>query len=278
MNGQDLEVVGLVPAAGKGKRIAPSPCSKELFPIGFRRDEQSGDLRPKVASHHLFEKFLTAGVTSAYVILREGKWDIPAYFGDGHIVGMHIAYLVITDSIGPPDTLDRAYPFVADKLVAFGFPDILFGPADVFERLLEQLRETNSAIVLGLYPAHDVRVSDMVDVDSEGRIHSIVLKPAATELRYTWVCAVWTPAFTHFMHAFLEYERAKGDPDKLAYRDIDPQGDLPVGAVIKAALENGLRLHGLIFPHDTFIDIGTPENLIEALRNSKVPVSAVRRT
>jgi glucose-1-phosphate thymidylyltransferase len=181
---------------------------------------------------------------------------------------MNVAYLVIDDSIGPPDTLDRAYPFVGQQSVAFGFPDILFGPDDVFDRLLRHLDETNSDIVLGLYPAHDVRQMDMIDVGADGRIHSIVLKPPSSQLRYTWVCAVWTAAFTQFMHDFVGSERARADRDALAYRDIDPQGDLPVGAVIKAAIEKRLRVHGVTFPDNTYIDIGTPENLIEAMRTS----------
>jgi glucose-1-phosphate thymidylyltransferase len=276
MNARDLDVVGLVPAAGRGKRIAPLPCSKELYPIGFHQYEEDGTLRPKVASHELFEKFRNAGIITAYVILRNGKWDIPAYFGDGQMVGMSLAYLVITDSLGPPDTLDRAYPFVAKRVVALGFPDILFGPNDVFERLLARLYETNSDIVLALYLARDVRLSDMVAFDGEGRIHSMVLKPPASDLRYDWVCAVWTPAFTDFMHAFLKRERAKDDPERLAYRHIDAQGDLPVGLVIKAAMENGLRVYGLTFPHNTYLDIGTPDNLVEAVRESVSRASASR--
>ena len=97
--GELTSVVGLVPAAGRAKRIAPLPCSKEIFPVGFRRDAQ-GDVRPRVASHDLFAKFARAGASRAYVILREGKWDIPAYFVDGRIVGLDLAYIVIAESIG----------------------------------------------------------------------------------------------------------------------------------------------------------------------------------
>ena len=85
-------VVGLVPAAGRARRLGLLPVSKELYPIGFTRDSETGDLRPTVASHHLFEKFRRAGVGSAYVILREGKWDIPAFLGEGQLVGTPSLY------------------------------------------------------------------------------------------------------------------------------------------------------------------------------------------
>lgn len=259
---QKLSVVGLVPAAGRGNRIAPLPCSKEIFPIGFRQDEQSGEPRVKVASHHLFDKMRRAGIAAAYVILRHGKWDIPAYFGDGQIVGLRLAYLSIGDSQGPPDTLDRAFCFVRDRAVAFGFPDILFGPDDVFVRLLERLE--TSDVVLGLYPAHDCRVMDMVDVDEDGRVRALVLKPPTTDLRFTWLCAVWKPVFSEFMHEFVAAERAAADSGS-ARRRLDAQGDIPVGAVVAAAVEQGLGITATTFPEASYLDIGTPVALVRAV-------------
>jgi glucose-1-phosphate thymidylyltransferase len=259
------DVVGLIPAAGRGKRIAPLPCSKELYPIGFRQDA-NGESRPEVASAHLLDKFRHAGITRAFVILREGKWDIPAYFGDGHNVGVNLAYVVIEGSIGPPDTLDRANPFVAGQRVAFGFPDILFGPDDVFVRLLDHQEKSGAHIVLGCYPAHDVRQLDMLDIDAQGTIRAIHLKPQTSSLVFAWICAVWSPEFSVFLHEHVERQRATHARNAQAYSGIDPQGDLPVGAVIKAAVDHGMRVHGVTFPGERFIDIGTPENLIHALK------------
>ena len=81
MESPERQVVGLVPAAGSGKRIAPLPCSKELFPIGFQLANGKSEPRAKVVSQYLLEKFRIAGITTAYIVLRKGKWDIPAYFG-----------------------------------------------------------------------------------------------------------------------------------------------------------------------------------------------------
>ena len=124
------ERIGLMPAGGKAARIAPLPCSKELYPIGFRPVDQGHSLRPKVACHYLLEKMRLADVTKAYIILREGKWDIPAYLGDGKMLDMHLAYLMMYLPFGVPYTLDQAYPFVQDAMVTFGFPDIIFQPDD----------------------------------------------------------------------------------------------------------------------------------------------------
>jgi len=67
---------------------------------------------PKVASHSLFAHMKEAGADALYVVLREGKWDIPAYWGDGRRVGVPFAYLMTHSSHGVPYTLDQAEPFV----------------------------------------------------------------------------------------------------------------------------------------------------------------------
>ena len=90
-NSWDQEIVGLIPAGGKAKRISPLPFSKELYPIGFQTMNGRSQPRPKVVSQYLLEKFSIAQeLTEAYIVLRKGKWDIPAYFGDGELLSICI--------------------------------------------------------------------------------------------------------------------------------------------------------------------------------------------
>jgi len=166
----------------------------------------------------------------------------------------------------PPDTLDRAYPFLAQKRVAFGFPDILFGPDDAYVRLIQRQEETGADVVLGLHLIEDPRVWDMVDCDEEGRIHALVMKPASTTLTYGWCCAVWTPVFTDFLHRFLRADETKRNLDRLASKANDPSGDLAVGIVLQAAMKAGLVMQSVKFPGARYLDIGTPENLLKAVR------------
>jgi NDP-sugar pyrophosphorylase family protein len=259
-----LDLVGLVPAAGRGNRIAPLPCSKELYPIGFHKVDGTDGLRPKVVSHHLLENMRIAGVRKAYFILRQGKWDIPAYWGDGQLLGIDLAYVVIEGSTGPPDSIDRAYAFIKDKIVAFGFPDILFRPTDVFAKLLARLNRSASDVVLGLFPAHDNTAMDMVDIDARLRVRGIHLKPRKTKLKYAWLCAVWTPAFTEFLHHFLGGVRSGRLRGLIGNRRIDATGDIPVGAVLRAAVQTDLKVEGVTFPTGRYLDIGTPRALSAA--------------
>ncbi len=260
------EVIGLLPAGGQATRIAPLPCSKELYPVGFRPVDEGRSLRPKVACHYLLEKMRLAGVAKAYIVLREGKWDIPAYLGDGTILNMHLAYLMIRLSSGVPYTLDQAYPFVQDALVAFGFPDIIFQSEDAFVRLLTRQAAEKADVVLGLFPTDQPHKWDMVEVDGDGRIRVIEIKPHETLLRYAWSIAVWTPVFSRFMHEYLaSIHKGKEQDNRPEQREVI------LGDVIKAAINNNLQVQGVLFPEDTCLDIGSPEDLVKAVRNMREP-------
>ena len=265
------EVVGLVPAAGLAKRLQPFPCSKEMYPVGFVLDEKTGRPRPKVAAQYLLEKFRAAGITKAYLVIRDGKWDIPNYFRDGSLVNLSVAYIVIPGSLGPPDTIDRAYPFIEQTRVAFGFPDILFGPDDAYRQLIERQEQTGADIVLGLHRIEETRAWDMVDSDEEGRVRDIVMKPPTTTLTFGWCCALWTPVFSEFLHRFLRAEETRHKLGQLASAANDPGGDLAVGVVLQAALKAGLAMQSVKFHGERYLDIGTPENLARAVRQFNLP-------
>ena len=258
------EIIGLVPAGGQAKRIAPLPCSKELYPIGFRPVAEDGSLRPKVVCHYLLEKMRLAGANKTYIILRQGKWDIPAYLGDGAMLDMHLAYLMMNLPFGTPYTLDKAYPFIQDALIVFGFPDIIFQPEDAFVRLLARQAATKADVVLGLFPADQPQKMDMVDLDEDGRIRQIVIKPRHTHLHDTWIIAVWTPVFTHFMHEYLVAIQTEYGQDNGSSK----QRELFVGDVIQAALHTGLQVETVRFPDGHYVDIGTPEDLVKIVHHS----------
>jgi glucose-1-phosphate thymidylyltransferase len=255
------DVVGLLPAAGRAKRVGPLACSKEIFPLGFVSPDDGGIRRPRAACEYVLGAMHGAGIRRAYVVLRDGKWDIPAYLCDGHGVGTHLAYLMIRHSFGVPFTLDQAYPFVAGCRVALGFPDIVFHPCDAYESLIERQESTGADVVLGLFPATRPQKMDMVDIDEHGRVLSLEIKPENTDLEFAWVNAVWTPVFTEFLHRrVLDLEPQQGGDS--------PEPELFIGDVLREALEDGLRLETAVFPRGTYVDIGTPDDLEGAARSA----------
>jgi glucose-1-phosphate thymidylyltransferase len=250
------ETVGLIPAGGQANRIAPLPCSKELYPVGFRSVDGEQGARPKVICHYLLEKMRAAGIANAYIVLREGKWDIPAYLGDGDMFGMHLAYLMGAVPFGVPYTLDQAYPFVQNAVVAFGFPDILFHSDDTFLRLLAHQSSSQADAVLGLFPADRPEKLDMVEIGDQSRVRRILIRPRQTSLQYTWGIAVWTPSFTRFMHQYLATHKPSATTTP----------ELSVGDVFQAAIHNHLHVEAVPISESPYLDIGTPEDLIKAVK------------
>jgi glucose-1-phosphate thymidylyltransferase len=257
----DLPVIGLIPAAGLSLRLSPLPCSKELLPVGFMPSPAGP--KPKPVCLYLLERMRRAGIERAFLVLRHGKWDIPAYLGHGAQLGMSLGYLMMNLPHGSPYTLDQAYPFVRDAIVALGFPDIIFEPADAYSQLIARLRETGADVVLGLFPTDQPHTTDMVAHDESGRITRIDVKPPQSDLAYSWMLCVWGPRFTEFLHAHLaEVELRREDPDPASR----PTREIYVGDVITAAIAAGQHVNSVAFPEGSALDVGTPATMVRAVR------------
>jgi glucose-1-phosphate thymidylyltransferase len=265
----EQEVIGLIPAAGQATRIAPLPGSKELYPIGFYAAGEEKIPRPKVVCQYLLERMHQAGIAKAYLILRSGKWDIPAYFGDGAMLNMNLGYLMMGLPFGVAYTLDQAYPFVKDSLVALGFPDILFQPEDAYAPMLNRLRNGSADVVLSVVPFDQPHKAGMVDFDADGWVHSVIEKPKQSASRHSWCNAVWKPTFTAFMHQYLaelDTNLFRDSPQPLTIPEATKKRELPIGDLFHAAIAQGLRVEAEVFPDGSFLDIGTPEDLAKAVR------------
>jgi dTDP-glucose pyrophosphorylase len=247
-----MSIVGVVPAAGRAERLGRLPCSKEILPVAVGG---AGAARLETGASSLLRQLSLAGVRRCFVVLDENKWDVARYLGAGVDLGLDLAYLTVRRSPHTPASVDRAFEHVREATVAFGFPDILMRPDDVFARLLDRLSTTGADAVLGLFRAEQPEKVDMVEVDGAGRIRRIVVKPDRTELELAWVAAAWRPAFTTYIHEFIEDGQA-----------ADLGKELYVGHVLQAAIDAGLHIAGASFPDGNFRDVGTPEDLFRTLR------------
>ena len=57
-----MEVIGLIPAGKIGQRLAPLPCSKEIYPRSVSPKPNKRERRPKAVCHYLLEKMRLAGI------------------------------------------------------------------------------------------------------------------------------------------------------------------------------------------------------------------------
>jgi len=245
------DVVGIIPMAGTASRLGELPCSKEILPAGPAAGKYDDDTPPRAVCEYLLDKMRAAGITRIYVVLRQGKWDIPTYLGDGSENGLRFAYLMMGLPHGTPYSVDQAYPFLRHSNVAFGFPDMVLAPGNVFDSLLQYQKTVSVDVVLGLFPTDQSNKVDMVDVDSDGKVKQIIIKPLHTNLRFTWGVAVWTSTFSRFMHEFLASHQ------KIAAAEPE----LFVGDIVQVGIENGLNIHAIQVSAHPFLDIGTTDDL-----------------
>jgi glucose-1-phosphate thymidylyltransferase len=168
---------------------------------------------------------------------------------------------------GVPFTVDQAYPFIKNSTVIFGFPDILFESNGSFSRLLKKQEETQADVVLGLFPTNHPNKADMVNSDKTGRIRKIEVKPDSTDLRYAWIIAIWTSKFTQFMHNLL-CDITEKLSIKQNFKDVNYGNELYLGDVFQAAIDHDILLQSVIFHNKRYFDIGTPNDLIKALKRN----------
>ena len=251
-----MKVVGVVPMAGRATRLAEIPCSKEILPVEPPHGAYNDGEGSRAVCEYLLAKMHAAGVEHVYIILRDGKWDIPAYLGDGSRAGLRLAYLMMGLPFGTPYSVDQAYPYLQQAIVTFGFPDMVLGPGNMFRNLLEYQRLKHADIVLGLFPADQPEKVDMVEMSSNGKVKRVVIKPQSTDLHTTWGAAVWTPVFTRFMHEFLVSHQ----------KTAEGGAELFMGDIVKAGIKEGLGVYGLQISELPFIDIGTADGLERAVR------------
>lgn len=246
-------VVGIMPAAGRATRSARLPCSKEIYPLELTEGEAPARARPVCAD--LLAGFRLGGADRAIIVIRPGKWDIPAFLGDGTADGVRLAYIPLAESPGVPWTVSAALPFAAGARILFGFPDVAFRPATALADLLAQQRRSRAEVTLGLFPARRPELVDMVDVADDTRVRDIVIKPARSSLAWTWMLACWSPRFSDFL---LD--------DVAGHAGAGGDGERHMGDVVRAAVLAGHRVDSVAFGHGTYRDIGTPAELARALQ------------
>lgn len=257
------EIWGLIPAAGRAKRLRRDAQghlrkgpSKEILPLP--RAEADGAGTARIACQDLLDNFRLAGVTRALVLLRAGKWDIPKRLGDGGEFGIDLVYRVLPTeqaARGVPFTLASAVPFLGERTVALGFPDLQVQPRDLLARLIRHREQNQSDLALALVPCERPQGADLVDISARGKVRRFEIKPESTTLRWTWAFAVWTPRFTRFLLKWTQGFNARS----LRLGREPHAADVFIGA-----LAEGFEIDVLPEASGRVLDIDTPESFAAA--------------
>ena len=169
---------GIVPAAGRGSRIQPLAFSKELLPVGSRRD--NGAERPCAVSEYLLERLALGGADKLCFVIGPGKSDILEYYGESY-GPIATAYVVQPFPAGLCDAIFRAAPLIAEhEAVAVGLPDTVWFPKDGLRGL------PGDRLSFLLFPVDRPELFDAVVVDPDNRVSQIQVKQHDPLSSWVW--------------------------------------------------------------------------------------------
>ena len=234
---------GIIPAAGSGTRIQPLAFSKELLPVGSRRDANGVD-RPRAVSEYLVERMARAGVDKLCFVISPHKSDILAYFG-GTIGEISLAYVIQDTPRGLCDAIFRALPLIGpDEMVAVGLPDTIWFPANALARL------PAAQFSFLLFPVPNPELFDAVQLDSQGRVTRIIVKQPGAGTNWIWGAFSLPGRDLHALHALWH---KRGCTDEY------------IGTLVNAWLDGGGEAYGIMAGRH-YVDVGTLHGYTQAVR------------
>ena len=232
---------GIVPAAGQGSRMQPLAFSKELLPVGSRRD---GDReRPRAVSEYLVERLVLGGADKLCFVISPGKSDILEYYGGG-VFSASVFYSVQPHASGLCDAIFRALPLIRpDEQVLVGLPDTIWFPEDALARLPDGL------LSFLLFPVEHPELFDAVVCDADWRVEEIQVKQAQARSHWIWGAFKMPGAI---LRELFDLWNERGQQDEY------------VGTLVNAWLSRGGRASG-VPAGESYVDVGTVRGYREAV-------------
>ncbi|MGK4000229.1 sugar phosphate nucleotidyltransferase [Sorangium sp. So ce1024] len=233
---------GVIPAAGLGSRIQPLAFSKELLPVGTRKD---GDVeRPRAVSEYLIDRMILAGASKICMVISPGKSDIVEYYGAG-VGPAHICYVVQPSAAGLCDAIFRSLPWIQpEEDVLVGLPDTVWFPEHGLRAL------DGGGLSFLLFPVEHPELFDAVVTDERGGVLEIQVKQRDARSHWVWGAFKLTGAVMRELHA-LWCERGQRDPY--------------LGTLVNEYLARGGSARA-VRAGEAYVDVGTLHGYREAMQ------------
>lgn len=232
---------GIVPAAGQGSRIQPLAFSKELLPVGSRRDGEKE--RPRAVSEYLVERLVLGGADKICFVISSAKSDILQYYG-GEAFSASVFYAVQPEPAGLCDAVFRAVPLVQPhEHVLVGLPDTIWFPPDALASL------PSDVLSFLLFPVDRPELFDAVVLEDDDSVRRIEVKQAEPSSRWIWGAFKMPGVILRELHQlWLARERR----------------DEYIGTLVNAWLEQGGHAAG-VRAGSSYVDVGTVRGYREAM-------------
>jgi len=236
------EIVGLIPAAGIGKRLYPfsRAVPKEMYPI-----------LGKAVIEHSIENLKVGGIDKIYMIVGFQKGSLMDYIGDGSFFGVNVVYIYQLKRRGLGHGVLQGSRWI-DRTFVTLLGDSFIEPKEELRELIDYHRKEKPLATLMLFEVKDTEGYGIVKFknlrNGVGPLERMVEKPSKrqaenlkTDGKFYAICGAYV--FEPRIFEFLE----KTKPGL--------NGEIQLTDAMVLALKNGEKINGFVLK-GKYIDIG----------------------
>jgi len=242
-----MEKIGLIPAAGYARRLGNIHGSKEMMPV-------IGEFGEEPICHSLIRQFETAAINKIVLVTRQDKTDLLKHVESTLDFNVEITIIKLEETRSTLETICAAYELIRGKEVYLGFPDMIVSPADAISTLSDVKDSSSADAVLGAFPTNDSGKVDMIDIGANNQLIDIVIKNPECCYKYAWILACWNKNFTDYLYNSFHSGKL---------RHIERE--IFIGDILLSFLKDGYSIEVRRISGGEYIDIGTPEDLVNQL-------------
>ena len=242
-------VVGFVPAGGKGMRMKPFKLMKELLPVMIDNENQETEVSLLIENavnvlHKGGIKNVVCTVNHDKEILVKILSDMGADYSD---MKMAFVYQRDLDNLyGLPLAIAAAEPFLRGHSVCMKFPDTIIYPLNCFDELYAFHCEKKSDLTLGVFPTNNARNLGPVVIGPDNKVERLEDKPENPSADNTWNVLIWEDSFLDLLMS--EVESYRND-------EIARKKELKIYDIMLKAIEEKLSVNAYLFESGKCIDI-----------------------
>ncbi|MEE9323362.1 MAG: sugar phosphate nucleotidyltransferase [Candidatus Aenigmarchaeota archaeon] len=244
------EIVGLVPAAGIGKRLYPfsRAVPKEMYPI-----------LGKAVIEHSIENLKVSGVKKIYMVVGFQKGALMDYVGDGSFFGVNVVYLYQMKRKGLGHGILQGRGWI-DRTFVTLLGDSFIEPKEELKELIEYHKKEKPLATVMLFEVGDISGYGIAKIEKmengTGKIEKMVEKPSkeqAESLKMKGKFYALCGAYVFEPRIF----------DYITKTPPSFNNEVQLTDAMILALKNGERINGFVLK-GKYLDIGKWHTVKEA--------------
>lgn len=236
------EIVGLIPAAGIGKRLYPysRAVPKEMYPI-----------LGKAVIEHAVENLKVGGIKKIYMVVGYQKGALMDYIGDGSFFGVKVVYLYQMSRKGLGHSILQGKEWINQTFVTL-LGDSFIEPKEEIKEIIEYHKKEKPLATVMVFEVKDVSGYGIAKfkrlANGVGPIEKMIEKPSKKEAE----CLKTNGNFYALCGLYVF------EPKIFNYIEKTKPGlnnEIQLTDAMQLAIENGERINGFVLK-GKYLDIG----------------------